>query len=406
MAESQLSRVLLTSEAHFSVLPSGEIYSNGPATYSFWSRYLQVFDEVVVVARVKQGHDLKDEQQRADGPHVSFRSLPDFTGPWQYLKACRQAMKIGQEAISECNAYLLRVPGLISQIIWQDISRLKKQYAAEVVGDPWQALSPGTWRHILRPLFRIVSMQQLKRICAGAVAINYVTYETLQKRYPPSASAYAAGFSDVALEMDITSNILEERYQRVSERLGTKGSRNPIVMGFIGSLSRLYKGPDVLLRAAALCASRLDFKLIVVGEGRHYLEMKALAAKLGIQDRVEFPGGLSPGRAVFKFLDSIDVFIMPSRAEGLPRALVEAMSRGCPCIASAVGGISELLSATDLVPVGNHEALAKLILQVAKDSNRLLEMSSRNLARAAQFTSAALNSSRRSFLEIVKQRSQ
>jgi glycosyltransferase involved in cell wall biosynthesis len=133
--------------------------------------------------------------------------------------------------------------------------------------------------------------------------------------------------------------------------------------------------------------------------------MKDLALKLNIADRVEFHGELSSGRSIFEFLDSIDLFVMPSRAEGLPRALVEAMSRGCPCIASAVGGIPELLEPRDLVPPNSPEALAKLILQVAADSDRLLAMSERNLARAAQFNPQTLNESRRAFLEEVKHRS-
>jgi glycosyltransferase involved in cell wall biosynthesis len=143
----------------------------------------------------------------------------------------------------------------------------------------------------------------------------------------------------------------------------------------------------------------------MVGAGRYLPEMKTLAGKLGIADRVEFRGELPSGRPVFDFLDSIDLFVMPSRAEGLPRALVEAMSRGCPCIASAVGGIPELLAADDLVPAGSPEELAKLILQVATDSNRLFAMSARNLAKADQFNPQALNESRRAFLEEVKRRS-
>jgi glycosyltransferase involved in cell wall biosynthesis len=143
----------------------------------------------------------------------------------------------------------------------------------------------------------------------------------------------------------------------------------------------------------------------MVGGGRYLPEIKTLAAKLNIADRIEFCGELSSGPSIFEFLDSIDLFIMPSRAEGLPRALVEAMSRGCPCIASSVGGIPELLEPSDLVPPGSPEKLAKLILRVAADSNRLLAMSARNLAKAAQFSPQALNQSRRAFLEEIRRRS-
>jgi len=398
------NRLLVTSEEHYSVSASGAIYSCGPANYASWSRYLAVFDEVLVLARVIKSGCQENEHQRADGSGVLFRPLPDHTGPWQYLQFRRQAGIVARNAITECSAYLLRVPGLVSQMVWHELVRAKKPYALEVMGDPWEALSRGTWPHISRPIFRRIATKQLKRICTGAIAVNYVTSETLQKRYSPSKSAYAVGFSDVNLgNTSAPAEMIERRYRRLHELpwQDAKGA-SPIRIGFIGSFARLYKGADTLIHAVALCQGRFNFELTMVGAGRHLPEMKTLAAKLGIADRVEFLGELTSGLSIFEFLDSIDLFVMPSRAEGLPRALVEAMSRGCPCIASAVGGIPELLEPDDLVPPGSPKKLAKLILQIAADSNRLRAMSARNLAKAAQFNPQALNESRHAFLEEVR----
>ena len=205
---------------------------------------------------------------------------------------------------------------------------------------------------------------------------------------------------------DVSVETIKGRYRRFHESpWQDKKGGDPVRIGFIGSFARMYKGPDTLLYAAALCQRRLNFQILLVGAGRYLPEMKTLAAKLTIADRVEFCCELSSGPAIFEFLDSIDLFVMPSRAEGLPRALVEAMSRGCPCIASSVGGIPELLDSSDLVPPGSPEKLAKLILEVASDPNRLLAMSARNLAKAVQFSPQRLNESRRAFLEEVKRRS-
>jgi phosphatidylinositol alpha-1,6-mannosyltransferase len=398
---------LITSEGHYSVSRSEVTYASGPAKYVSWSRYLNVFDDVLVLARVTRSQEHNIEEHRADGPRVSFQPLPDHTGPWQYLSARRQARIIARHAIDNCDAYLLRVPGIVSHMAWREIVRVKKPYALEVVGDPWEALGPGTWPHISRPIFRRIATQQLKRICAGAIAVNYVTSETLQQRYPPSKSAYVVGCSDVWLEnSSLSAETIERRHQRLQElpwRASKTGSS--IRIGFVGSFAQMYKGPDTLIHAAALCHGHLNFELAMVGAGRCLPEMKALALQLNIADRVEFHGEISSGRSIFEFLDSIDLFVMPSRAEGLPRALVEAMSRGCPCIASVVGGIPELLEPSDLVPPNSPEALAKLILQVAVDSDRLLAMSERNLAKAAQFSPQTLNESRRAFLEEVKRRS-
>ncbi len=401
-------RLLITSEEHYTRARCGAIYSSGPAAYSAWSRYLEHFDQVIVLARVQENHGQENHRQRADGPGVFFRVLPNFTGPWQYLRICRQAQAIARYAVAECNSYLLRVPGLVGQMVWREIMRTNKRYAAEVLGDPWDALSPGSWPNISRPFFRLIASSQMKRICAGAMAVNYVVSKRSQKRYPPSANSYVAAFSDVMLEeAQAPANILQERHSRLRQ-LPWRETRSGTFfrLGFIGSFSRMYKGADVLLRAAALCRRRrLNFSLDMVGEGRYLSPMKSLAATLGIADRTRFPGQLSFGQQVFDFLDSTDLFVIPSRAEGMPRALIEAMARGCPCVGSAVGGISELLDSGNLVPAGNPERLAKLILQVASDSDQLISMSERNIAEAKQFKQEIIQQARRTFLETVKNRS-
>ena len=403
------NRLLLTSEEHFIVADSSAVYSRGPATYSSWSRYLDVFDQVLVLARVSNNEGEPDEEhaQRADGPGVSFRPLPDHTGPWQYLRARSNAQSIARQAIAECGAYLLRVPGVVSQMVWQEILNAKKNYAVDVLGDPWDALGPGTWPHPTRPVFRLIATRQLKRICARASVLNYVTTHALQKRYPPSNNASVSTFSDVELAL-APASIIQEKHRRLRASCWRGPDRGtPMRLGFIGSFSRLYKGADVLLRAAAVCHQKgLNFCLTLVGDGQHLPEMKSLAATLGITDRTHFPGQLPPGKPIFDFLDSIDLFVLPSRAEGMPRALLEAMARGCPSIASNIGGIPELFAPANLVPVGNSKHLADLILRCASDSDRLIAMSDRNVSRSEQFSPQIIREARHAFLETVKSLSQ
>jgi glycosyltransferase involved in cell wall biosynthesis len=95
---------------------------------------------------------------------------------------------------------------------------------------------------------------------------------------------------------------------------------------------------------------------------------------------------------------------MPSRAEGLPGAMLEAMARGCPCLGSRVGGIPELLAEEDLLPIGDAQALAGKMNQVARDGERLQRMSARNLERAREFRPEALEKARREFYRSVRQR--
>ena len=103
-----------------------------------------------------------------------------------------------------------------------------------------------------------------------------------------------------------------------------------------------------------------------------------------------------------RILDSADLFVLPSRTEGLPRALVEAMARALPCIGSAVGGIPELLDASDLVPAGDSAALAAKIQEVLRDPLRMEKMSRRNLAGAQEFVDSVLAERRRRFYQHVR----
>lgn len=105
------------------------------------------------------------------------------------------------------------------------------------------------------------------------------------------------------------------------------------------------KGVDVLLRALAIVVRQeKTLKLVVIGGGPLELELKRLAQSLGLVGSVDFMGMT---RNVAQHLRSADIFVLPSRTEGLSNALLEAMSYGIPCIATNVGGNGELLGGED-----------------------------------------------------------
>ncbi len=108
------------------------------------------------------------------------------------------------------------------------------------------------------------------------------------------------------------------------------------------------------------------------------------------------------GEAVREEMDRADVFVMPSRQEGLPRATIEAMARALPCIGSTVGGIPELLATEDLVPPGDALALATKIREVVSDPERMARMSARNLAKAGEYRDEALRERRVAFYRHVR----
>jgi glycosyltransferase involved in cell wall biosynthesis len=147
----------------------------------------------------------------------------------------------------------------------------------------------------------------------------------------------------------------------------------------------------------------LNLRLEVIGDGRRKPELEALAERLGIRERVAFLGHLPAGDEVRKALDRANVFVLPSRQEGLPRAMLEAMARGLPCIGSTIGGIPELLDQEDLVPPANSVRLAALIEAVVTDPGRMEAMAERCFAKAQEYREDVLRARRKEFLCFVRQ---
>jgi glycosyltransferase involved in cell wall biosynthesis len=140
-----------------------------------------------------------------------------------------------------------------------------------------------------------------------------------------------------------------------------------------------------------------------VGSGRCLPETLNLAQRLGLSGRVRFLGQLAAGEAIRNELDRAELFVLPSRAEGLPRAMIEAMARAMPAIGSRVGGIPELLLDDELVSPGDAESLSEKILEVLNDAQRLCEMSARNWIRAREYADEALRERRTLFYSHLRE---
>ena len=262
----------------------------------------------------------------------------------------------------------------------------------EVVGDPYDVFGPNAVRHPLRPVFRWWFTRALKRQCANACAAAYVTERALQHRYPPAPHAFATHYSSIDLP--------DAAFVEAPRKTVTNGSARLIL---IGTLAQLYKAPDVLIEAVGACVREgLNIELVFVGSGRYQPQLETRAAALRVATRVQFRGQLASADAVRAELDRADLFVLPSRQEGLPRAMIEAMARGLPCIGSTVGGIPELLATEDMVPPNDASALARKIREVLADPSRMVRMSARNLAKAREYSLDVLTRRRERFYEHVR----
>jgi glycosyltransferase involved in cell wall biosynthesis len=378
-------KLTVVSEARLLMSPDQEVWSDA-SDYSFLMRYLDVFDSVEFMARVAWVSEIPPHFKRVDGPGVKSCPLPSYLGPAQFLLNSFKIKHICASVEKGAEAVLLRAPGQVSNSIFRQLDKYRHPFGVEVVGDPFDVFAPGSINHPLRPFFRWWGTKRLKNQCSEAVGTSYVTAGTLQQRYPnPNFTTH---YSSI--------DLLPETYAPVPKTVFGKNGQFRAL--FIGSLAQLYKSPDVLIEAIARCYSKgVMLTLNILGEGKFRAQLEGQVQSVGLQGVIQFLGHLPAGQSVREEILKADLFVLPSRTEGLPRAMIEAMACGLPCIGSDVGGIPELLAECDLVPPGDAQALADKIIEVLRNPDRMRSMSARNLEKAKEYQKDILDKSRREF---------
>ena len=388
-------KVVVIVEHHFARTPDGSVWTPTIYSHSFFLRYLDVFDQVCVVGRVQDVPATKDNWKRVDGERISFSGIPDYLGPWEYLKRASQVQQAAIDAVGAADAVIFRVPSQLATCIEPILRHQGHPYAVEVIADPYDVFSPGAFRHPLRSFFRWWFTRQLQQQCQNACAAAYVTSSVLQQRYP--CPNFSVGVSDVELF---------DGWLVSAPRIYSQEKRT-LTLITVATLAQLYKAPYILIDAVARCIrDGLDINLIIVGGGKHQRELEKRVADIGLEKWVEFQGQLPSGDAIRVQLDRADLFVLPSYQEGLPRAMIEAMARALPCIGSTVGGIPELLNQEDMIPPGNVAALASKIRCVFTNPDRMTSMSARNWKKAKEYDYEVLRQQWNDFYGQVRSQTQ
>ena len=161
---------------------------------------------------------------------------------------------------------------------------------------------------------------------------------------------------------------------------------------------RHVKGIDVLIKAASLARKQTSAQYLIVGHlGKNAVDsaytesVLTLNRQLGNESSVRFIG---ESNEVPALLNLADLFVLPSRSEGLSNALLEAMQMGLPCVATAVGGNQEVIVEGEtgyLVPSEDHQAMADRIALLLGDSAQRQRMGEASRKRIVQhFTTEAM----------------
>lgn len=162
------------------------------------------------------------------------------------------------------------------------------------------------------------------------------------------------------------------------------------------------KGIDFLLKAWKDVIKDIpDAKLILLGDGPLFSDMKSLAAELGISGSVDFRGHV---HNIADFLQATDIFVLPSLQEGMPNSLLEAMACGLPVVATRIGGVVDIVKDGGngiLIEPADTQGLADRIVRLLNDS----EFARKIACNAFQTikNSYSIDSIARRYIELYKQ---
>lgn len=359
---------------------NGKYYTVGGLRDSITNRYMEFFDEMTIFCRAIEKQPYDTQLFELKNPAITVKPVSNGS-----LLLSKNAKKMMENEIKNADGLIVK---LHSKIAEQAISYARKYnipYLIELVGDPWDAY----WNHSLKGKFVAPFMTfTTKREIERAPFVIYVTKKFLEEKYPCNGKWIDC--SDVELQ-EIDKNVLKKRIERIDHM------NEIIILGTLAQVDVHYKGQEYVIKALAELKKRGKiFKYRLAGSGStEYL--KKIALKYDVIKQVEFCGVLSH-KEVFSWLDKIDFYIQPSKQEGLPRAMIEAMSRACPVAGSAVGGIPELVPFQFIFQKGNMQDIIRILNGINKVT--LKKQAKDNFIKACDYRKDYLDKKRRDFYGI------
>lgn len=369
-----------------------ENYFGMTLTYDFLKqRYLKIFDELYVATRIKEMTEVTgniDGYRKTNGPNIYVNPITQYVDVLDALKNNKKIKTQVDEIVKNVDKLIIRMPSVIGMFACKSAKKFKKQYLIEMVACPWDGYMNHvrTEGKILAPIMYFLNRKYIKE----APKVLYVTDEFLQRRYPTNGKSIAC--SDVVLS-EVDEGILEKRLSKIEE-----SDMNTLKIATIASVELKYKGQEYVIKAISKLIKKGKKVNYYLAGGGDSSRLKALTKKFDVEEQVYFLGSL-PHEEVFKLVDDIDLYIQPSLQEGLPRALIEAMSRACPAIGSTAGGIPELLDNQYVFKKKDYKKIEEFLLNLNK--KEFLKMAKENYEKAKKFDKTILEEKRDTFYRSI-----
>jgi len=381
-------KLLVTFTAH-AVEVDGKFCNRSKAllNYTHLLRYRHYVSDVVVVLRSSKSNAIEPSWSRIDGEGISVAPIPDPRTPFGAFLMLPRMISAILRAIKCCDRYYLKFPEPTATAVGLLLLLLRKRYAVEVVADSKEGIlcakEEMPFVRLYASLFDGLTRFLVRRAYCATYVSNY-----LCRRYPTKRHEHEWVFSSAELNEEIIGA------PRSAESFDTE----PFKVFAVGRMSA-EKGHIYLVRAfkKVLQVGGGTVELHMVGDGPERARLEAEAEHLGIGNCVYFHGYIKRGPELFSLLDEAHLYVIPSLTEGMGRGLIEALARGLPCLGSSVGGIPEYLDSDSLFAARDPEAIAKRIIPLLKNPEKLAKMSLRNFEFSKAFWPEALEAVKNEF---------
>lgn len=377
-------KILIASEFRCHIYKN-DYYLSSKA-YSIYKRYSDAFGKVILCSRFVTLDKLEKGLIKVDfiDDIVQINSLTK-----SLLNGYNKEI---ENKIKKCDLVIGRLPSVTAYKAADIAMKNNTLFLAELMCDGWDPY----WNHgltgkLIAPFMHL----KMRTVTSKADYAVYVTKEYLQNRYPCKNESINA--SNVLIK-SINEDLLQKRIERI-KRMPSNILELDVMT--TASIDLLSKGQRFVVRAMGELKKegiRINYHLVGGGNKDHLLNE---AEKANVADQLIFKGELTL-EEVYEELDKIDIYIQPSLQEGLPRAVIEAMSRACPCIGANTAGIPELLNKECITKCRSSHDIVRAIEEML--SNGLERYAIENFENSKDYLEDRLNLKRNNYFEKIKNR--
>lgn len=382
-----MSKLLLSCDDTLFVY-RGKYYFKDQEWCNFYDRYLRVFESLRIAVRCERTEELKPYRILIDDPRIEVIDIPNFSGPVEYAKKYFGIGRAIRDICNGCDAAIIRLPSTIGQRVARQVMKKKLPYGVEVVYD-----AEDGWRSENNKLNRFLWKRidkNMREICYRANGVSCVTEFYLQRHYySMRVDAFTSHYSTLELPKSFYASA--KKYPK-NKTVTIANVANQIQ--FNGR-----KGFNEIIEALSLLKNRgITVNAKFIGQDYHdgISQLKNLSYCLGVQNQIKYMGYLTRPE-LDALLSSVDIFVMPTRAEGLPRVIIEAMAKGLPAISTPVSGNPELLDAHFLVKYEDVKTLADRIEELVSDKKLYEKTSQANFHNSQKYEASVLEKRRDAF---------